>query len=547
MKYRRLIPLTVVLASAFVAGVLFATLGSNLFDQGDRIGSDVAADTPAIVRGSELPPQLSLDEAFVSVTAMVNPAVVQIISKQKAVEPPTLRPFFENLPMPRMRVDSLPGFNPGQDSLRMFFYPPLNSDPTPGPRPYSIPPREGLGSGVIIRSDGYIVTNYHVVDGASMLRVLLNDGSVEKAEILGTDEESDIAVIKIEKTNLPSVPFGRADDIRVGQWVLAFGSPLSAALDNTVTAGIVSALDRTSAQLTRMNLLSDFIQTDAAINRGNSGGPLVNLQGEMIGINTAILSPTGTNSGVGFAIPVDIVDNVVTQLIDNGRVERGLLGVWPQGISLALASALDVPQGSAQISAVEPGSAADRAGLKVGQIITRVNGITLTDHNQLRIMVGNMRPSEEVRLDVTDDDGTRVYTVELGLRDPNVIAANNARQEDSDEASNNLKELGLTLQTFDAEEFARQEDLASVPSFGGILVQSVDPYGAAYSESDFRQGDVIVEVNKEPISNLREFQRVYNRLEKGGVAILKVQRPVPLLEDGRLEFRSILTAITKPE
>ena len=506
MKYRRLIPLTVVLASAFVAGILFATLGSNLFDQGDRIGSDVAADTPAIVRGAELAPQLSLDDAFISVTAMVNPTVVQITSQKKAVESTLPSPF-----------DGFFG------------------------------PREGLGSGVIIRSDGYIVTNNHVVDGASTLQVLLNDGSVEKAEILGTDEESDLAVIKIKKTNLPSVPFGRADDIRVGQWVLAFGSPLSAALDNTVTAGIVSALDRTSAQLNRMNLFADFIQTDAAINRGNSGGPLVNLQGEMIGINTAILSPTGTNSGIGFAIPVDVVDNVVTQLIDNGRVERGLLGVVPQGISLALASALSVPPGSAQISEVMPGSAADRAGLKNGQIITKVNGITLTDHNHLRIMVGNMKPGEVVRLDVTDDDGARVYTVELGLRDSDQIAGNSDDQSNSDDTSGSLQEMGLTLRTFDAEEFARQEDLASVPSFGGVLVQSVDPSSAAHSESDLRPGYIIVEFNKEPISNLREFQRAYNRLEQGGVAILKVQRLVRMEEDGPLEFRSILTAITKPE
>ncbi|MDE2731095.1 MAG: trypsin-like peptidase domain-containing protein [Bacteroidota bacterium] len=504
MNLKRFIPVTIIVVSTFVAGVLFATLGANLFSQGDRVGSDLQAGTPSIVRGAELAPQYSLEEAFINVTATINPTVVQINSLQEVEVPRAMRQFFDG------------------------------------------GPRQGLGSGVIVRSDGYIVTNNHVIAGASKLHVMLHDGSVERAEVVGADSSSDLALIKIDLDDLPSIPLGDSEDIRVGQWVLAFGSPLSQALDNSVTAGIVSALNRTSAQLTSLNLHSSFIQTDAAINRGNSGGPLVNLKGQLIGINTAILSPTGLNSGVGFAIPVDVVDNVITQLIEKGRVDRGFLGIRFQNVSLALVQALSVPPGAAQITAVIPDGPAYEAGLETGMIITRINGILLNESNQLRVMIANMKPGDEVELDVSDGTESKQYTVRLGLLDLESILGVASTEDDSDARTDNLQELGLTLRTFNADDFARQAELDFAPGFQGVIVEDVDRYGSAYTDSEIRRGDIIVEVDRRSISNLREFQRIYNGLDRGGVVIVKVKRLVGIQEDTR-EFIDVLTALTKPE
>ena len=273
----------------FVAGVLFATMGANLFDQGHRIGTDTQASNSKVLRAPSPAARMEWEEAFINVADAVNPAVVQVRSAER-IEPSDDPNAWERTPLER------------------FF-----ANPQPNDFPQV---RQGLGSGVLIRSDGYIVTNNHVIQGADKLQVLLHDGRTFTATVIGRDENSDLAVIRINETDLPTVTLAPPSDVQVGQWVMAFGSPLDAALDNTVTAGIVSAIGRTSVRLSQINLYSDFIQTDAAINRGNSGGPLVNMNGQLIGINSAILSHTGTNAGIGFAIPVSIVDNVAMQLID---------------------------------------------------------------------------------------------------------------------------------------------------------------------------------------------------------------------------------------
>ena len=520
MNLKRFVPITIIVASTFVAGVLFATLGANLFNQGDHMGSDLQASVPSIIRGAELSPQYSIEEAFINVTAMVNPSVVQITSLQEPTAPPAMRFFFDD--------GSRRRFAPEDESKRRFA------------------PQQGLGSGVIIRSDGYIVTNNHVVADASKLHVMLHDGSVERAEVVGTDGTSDLALIKIHQDDLSSIPLGVTEEIRVGQWVLAFGSPLSRALDNSVTAGIVSALNRTSAQLSNLNPHSSFIQTDAAINRGNSGGPLVNLKGQLIGINTAILSPTGLSSGVGFAIPVDVVDNVITQLIEKGSVDRGYLGIQFQNVSLALVKALRVPPGSAQITAVMPGSAAYRADLETGMIITRVNDILLNESNQLRVLIANMSPGDEVVLEIADGTESKQFTIELGLLDLESIYREEAIEDDRDSRPIEVPELGLTLQTFDAEEFAQQAELENVPGFDGVVVQDVDEYGPAFTDSELRRGDIIVEIDRKPISNLREFQRIYYGLNRGDVLIVKVKRLAEVSNETGV-FIDVLTALTKPE
>ena len=509
MNIKRFFPVAVVLASAFVAGVLFATLGANLFNQGDRVGTDLRADTPDITRGSTIDADLTLEEAFISVAAAVNPTVVQVLAQQDTELSPSINRLFDIAPE------------------------------------YMLP-RQGLGSGVIVRSDGYIVTNYHVIADATKLQVMLQDGSIEAASVVGSDSNSDLAVIKIDKEDLPTIPFGAVEDIRAGQWVLAFGSPLSQSLENTVTAGIVSAVGRTSTQLSSMNLFAAFIQTDAAINRGNSGGPLVNLRGELIGINTAIMSPTGINSGIGFALPVDAVENVVTQLLEKGRVDRGYLGVRFDALSPALVQALNLPPGSAQITAVIPGGPADEAGLETGQIITKVNGQVLTDANHLRVMIGNMNPGAKVELEVVEGEDTRTHTIQLGLLDPALYAQRGDDTNTEEPSEDSLEEHGLTLSTFNANEFAQQAELDATPEFEGVIVEGIDPAGSAYGDSDLRQGDIIVEINRESISNLRDFQRVYNRLDAGSVGIVKLYRLVSTGGEEK-EFIVLMTALTRPE
>ena len=350
-------------AVVFVAGVLFATTGANLFDQGHRIGTDTQASNSKVVRAPSTAARLEWEKAFINVADAVNPAVVQIRSAE-----------IERSDAPNAWEWEL---ERERTPLERFFF--------PAPRSNDFQQvRVGLGSGVLIRSDGYIVTNNHVIESADKLQVLLHDGRTFTAAVVGRDANTDLAVIRLDQTDLPIVTLAPPGDVQVGQWVMAFGSPLDAALENTVTAGIVSAVGRTSARLSAINPYSDFIQTDAAINRGNSGGPLVNMNGQLIGINSAILSPTGNNAGIGFAIPVSIVDNVAMQLIEKGRVDRGFLGIEFYQVSQSLANALDAPPGSAQVRQVIDNSAADKAGVRTGDIIAGIDGVELEDYLLLR-------------------------------------------------------------------------------------------------------------------------------------------------------------------
>ena len=505
MNNTRFVPFAIALACTFIAGILFATMGANLFDQGDRVGTNSTASSPEskIVHKTSPTSQFDFQEAFINVTANVNPTVVQIKSQQ-VIEDQNQSWLYNNIP------------------------------------------RQGLGSGVIIQSDGYIVTNYHVIAQASQLEVMLHDGTVQTASIVGSDSNSDLAVIKIQAQDLPYISFGSSEDVRVGQWVLAFGSPLSETLDNTVTAGIVSALGRTSARLAQMNLYSAFIQTDAAINKGNSGGPLVNLRGQLIGINSAILSPTNTNSGIGFAIPVSVVENVVTQLVEKGHVERGYLGIRFGEISQALTEALGVPPGAAQVTTVMPGSAAEAVGLQSGDIIIKVDGYTLAEHNQLRVLIGNMQPGDEVTLDIVRDEQNLQFNVQLGLLEQKALLEDNNDNERQDPQQDNMQELGVTLGNFDAQAFARQEGLREVPTIEGVLIENINRTGTAFNKSDLRLGDVIVKIDRTTITSVKEFRRIYNRIDPGAVVVIKVLRYSNITEDTK-DFIPLLTALTKPE
>jgi Trypsin-like serine proteases, typically periplasmic, contain C-terminal PDZ domain len=352
---------------AFFAGILFATAGANLFGAGDLVGTSGQAarlDGSTAVEQEAAPtgPQ-SFQTAFTEVSESVNPAVVQIRA-QKTVERRMRNPF-EGTP------------------FEDFFGGPRGPD-REGPL------RQGLGSGVVIRSDGRIVTNNHVVENAERLSVVTLNGTEYNAEIVGTDPFSDLAVIKVDATDLTAISFGDSDGLKTGQWVLAFGSPLSENLNNSVTAGIVSAIGRLQStpqrrrrqnqQEREISPIQNFVQTDAAINPGNSGGPLVNLSGELVGINTAIASRTGGNQGIGFAIPSNTVERVATQLIEEGEVQRAQLGVRYSAASQSLIENNDLPTGAAVINQTEDGSPADEAGLEPGDVITAVNGEELSEY-----------------------------------------------------------------------------------------------------------------------------------------------------------------------
>ncbi len=501
----------------FVAGVLFATTGANLFDQGHRIGTDTQASSPKILRAPSTAARLEWEEAFISVADAVNPAVVQIRSAE------------------RIEISGDPDTWEGTPWEQFF---PQNPQSNGFPQV-----RQGLGSGVLIRSDGYIVTNNHVIASADKLQILLHDGRTFTAAVVGRDANTDLAVIRIDEKDLPTVTLAPPSDVRVGQWVMAFGSPLEAALDNTVTAGIVSAIGRTSARLSQINLYSDFIQTDAAINRGNSGGPLVNMSGQLVGINSAILSPTGNNAGIGFAIPVSIVDNVAMQLINKGRVDRGFLGINFDRVSRSLANALDAPLGSAQVRQVIDNSAADKANLRVGDIIAGIDGVELEDYLLLRTIIGNKAPGDQVLLDIIRDENRIQIEIALGEM-PDADSRNEESNDRREENQDNLDELGLQLRNLDNEIL--QERFSVSEEIEGVWVQSIDQSSTAYDEADLRADDIIVEINREPVNDRSDFRSIYRSIAPGDVFLVKILRFQPTSRTTG-EFRPLMTALTKPE
>ena len=507
----------VLVTAAFLAGILFTSAGLHLLPSGDALTETTHAAplghaTDAPVRlGSEA---VDLQEAFIRVAETINPTVVQIHS-EKVIKERMGNPF-EGTPWENF-------FNaPGGDQNREFR-------------------SQALGSGVLFREDGYIITNNHVIDGADALEVKLYDGEFYDAEVVGTDPASDLAIIKIDAKGLPAITFGEIEDVRVGQWVLAFGSPLSEDLGNTVTAGIVSAMGRTSANLSQLNSFAAFIQTDAAINPGNSGGPLVNLEGRLIGINSAILSRSGGYQGIGFAIPVDVVENVTNQLIEHGSVRRGYLGVLFGRVSPALAEAWDVPRGAALVSEVQPGTPAEEAGLKEGDVIVAVDGQELQDNFQLLTIIGNKRPGDTVTLTYVRDGERHTTTVTLGTR-PDDLTAEREGPRDEGEGRKNTslkEELGFEIRNLTpatVERLGLEEDVR------GVLVTNIDEGSDAFREAELRQYDIITEIDRKPVRNVAEFQDIYDAIEPGKTFIVRVAR---VTQGGTVN--TFLTALTKPE
>jgi len=432
-----------------------------------------APTVSAIANEDQLDLLRQTSEAFSSVAAKAVPAVV-FIKVERTIEAGSIAgpgmPFGFNDPF---------GFFGDEFSERFFG----------GRRPSQ--PREyrqtGQGSGFIISDDGYILTNNHVVGEADVITVKLHDGREFNAKLVGTDEKSDVAVVKIDGRNLPTMPLGDSDKLKIGEWVIAVGNPFG--LAETLTSGIVSAKGRSTVGI---NDYEDFIQTDAAINPGNSGGPLINVKGEAIGINTAIFSSSGGNMGIGFAIPINMARSIKDQLVKTGKVTRGQLGVMIGEVTQDLADYFEIDSTKgAMVNEVLAGSPAEKAGLEVGDVILKIDGRDVEGIGDLRNTIAMAAPGSKVKLLVHRDGKERTVTVKIAeLSDTQALA----------DAGELGEKLGLTVEEL-TEEANRYYGLRSKD---GVLISSVSPNSAAY-RNGIRPGMIVLSVNRRRVDSVEQF------------------------------------------
>jgi Do/DeqQ family serine protease len=456
--------------SGLVGGLLlsgalaFAALGGVAAAAGPTAGTEAP---PAVVAQA---PQGS----YADMLARVTPAVVTVRASRHTREAQQF-PFMDDPTLRELFGNRLPQQQPRSEERV----------------------ERGLGSGVIVSADGYILTNHHVVDGAEEIKVDLNDGRTLNAKVVGTDQPSDLAVLKIEATGLPVLPLGDSDRARVGDVALAVGNPLG--IGQTVTSGIISAKGRQTGLSD--GSFEDFIQTDAAINQGNSGGALVNASGELIGINSQIYSPTGGNIGIGFAIPSNMAKDVMAQLISTGRVRRGMLGVNIQPVTADLAASLGLGQArGAIVSGVQAGGPADRAGVKRGDIITAFNSTPVTDNNTLRNAVARTQPGNVATLTISRDNREQQLRVSLG--ELPAETARDERAEGEGTTHESAGGLGLAVQPV-SPALTQRFNLKGVTQ--GLVVTDVAQAGAG-AEAGLQPGDVIEEVNRQPVRTAEELR-----------------------------------------
>src|ERR1700676_2284060 len=368
---------------------------------------------------------------------------------------------------------------------------------------------QSLGSGVIVSPEGYILTNNHVVDGATDVKVTLSDKRELKAKIIGTDPKTDVAVLKVEGSNFPAITLGDSSKVQIGDYSLAIGDPFG--VGETVTMGIVSAKGRGNLGIEDYE---DFLQTDAPINPGNSGGALINDRGELIGINTAILSHgSGGNEGIGFAIPATLAQGVMNQILDHGKVTRGYLGIVVQPISPAMAKALgqgDQAQG-ALVGDVSGKGPAQASGIERGDIILQVNGQSVGDANELRNTIAMMQPGDTAKLKISRNGSTRDISVKLGELPSSKEQAENQQQGASKDALE-----GVNVENLDADT---AQQLGLPASTKGVVVTSIDP-SSPKAESGLRKGDVIQEVNRQPVHNVAQFEEAMHKAGKDEALLL---------------------------
>ena len=397
-----------------------------------------------------------------------------------------------------------------QEFFRRFFGVPMPNVPRSPNRPNRPQPEEeqprGVGSGFILTQDGFVMTNAHVVEGADEVIVTLTDKREFKAKIIGADKRTDVAVVKIDATGLPAVKVGAVERLKVGEWVMAIGSPFG--LDNTVTAGIVSAKQRDTGDYL------PFIQTDVAINPGNSGGPLINMRGEVVGINSQIYSRSGGFMGISFAIPIDEAIRVVEQLRTSGRVSRGRIGVQIDQVTRDVAESIGLGRAQgALVRSVESGSPAERAGVEAGDIITRFNGQPIERASDLPRLVGNTKPGAKVTMSLFRRGGSRDVSITVAEVEPDKPAARRSAQpEEKPKGSPAAQSIGLVVSEL-TEAQKREAKLK-----GGVRVDAVTD---AAARAGIREGDIIVAIGNTEISGVREFDAVVAKVDKS--------KPIPVL------------------
>ncbi len=429
------------------------------------------------------------NEAFVKIAESATPSVVTIFT-EKTVNRRVISPF------------EFFGRSPFDD----FFGIPKGGSPN-GRKEV----QRGLGSGVIVTSDGYILTNNHVVDKADTIYIRTSDNRKIEAKIIGTDPKTDLAVIKVNVKGLKPIMIGDSDRLRVGEWVIAIGSPLGESLARTVTQGIVSAIGRSNVGLADYE---DFIQTDAAINPGNSGGPLVNINGELVGINTAIASRTGGFEGIGFAVPSNMAQKVLTSLITTGKVTRGYLGVSIQDIDENIAKGLQLQSASGVlVGTVVAGSPAAKSGIRTGDVILDFNDRKSTSSVDLRNEIAVMSPGSVVKIRILRDGEVKVFTVRLEEQPAQALATAAPAQQSSELFGFRSQEL--------TPQLARQFQLQT--GAGKVLITDIDQSSNAF-RAGLRVGDVIVAVNKQTISSYAQYAALLQKVKSGDLVFLLIDR-----------------------
>jgi serine protease Do len=471
----QLVPVAKKMAAPAAVVTAFA-LGAALFVGHGNVHAAAAMDDNSVEALT------ALDRAMEAVASRVTPAVVNVeVTARGNSEAETSDG--------QMQGNPFQGLPPG---LRQFF--------GQGPQmPQQQQIEHGIGSGIIISPDGYIVTNNHVVDGATNIKVTLNDRRILNAKVIGVDKLTDLAVIKVNASDLPSIAWGDSTKLQPGQTVLAFGSPFGY-FRFSVTRGIVSAVNRANPYSDDPRKPGNFIQTDAAINPGNSGGPLVNAHGELVGINTFIISNGGSFAGAGFAIPSQIVRATADQLIKHGKVDHGYLGIGMNDVTPENAHFFNLQEATgAIVSQVTPDSPASRGGLQTGDVITQINGDKVINGSTLQVAVSEMSPGTKIALGVIRDGKPTTLNLTVGQFHGNSEVASNDGPESED--GTHTGKLGLAVSDLTPE--ARQQ-VNAPEQIHGVVVQSVRPASPA-EEAGIQPGDIIVEVNRKPAQSASQF------------------------------------------
>src|SRR5882762_9603089 len=488
--------------ASFMALALVASIATYEGVRPTVARAAVATSNTAPLDDNSVGALLNLDHAMETLAARVTPAIVHVAvtSRAKADEasgevPEDMQKFFGRFFGPGMGQ----GMGPGHG--RNFRMLPQQQQQI----------EHGVGSGVIISPDGYIVTNNHVVDGATEIRVTMNDRRILPAKLIGRDPLTDLAVIKVSATELPNVAWGDSTKLRAGQTVLAFGNPFG--LRFTVTRGIVSALNRPNPDLNDRHKPGEFIQTDAAINPGNSGGPLVDARGQVIGINTFLISPSGSFSGAGFAIPTQIVKPTVDALIRDGKVEHGYMGVGINDVTPENAKFFDVTDNlGALITQVEPDSPGAKAGLRVGDVVKQLNGKSVSDAGEMQVEVGQRKPGTTIHLQILRDGkelDVPVTLADVGHRKEEV-------SENTGEHGKARWGLGLADLTPDT-----RDQIQAPGDVKGAVIEQVQP-GSSAEDAGLQPGDVILEVNRHKVQTAADVQQDLGKVPAGQNALLLI-------------------------